>query len=152
MNYFSFLYQSNIIRVFPLCAGVIGAHRKSTAPVLMFFPSVAGLSESLAESLLMVYVFPLRGGYRFLFGFSIISTLCFPCVGVIGLSAIRRFIAVSVSPAYRGYLGHVAFYERTESSFPCAGLSAPQFLTDYLKNVFPLRGGYRGWMSCEITA
>ncbi len=30
--------------------------------------------------------------------------------------------------------------ERTESSFPCAGLSVPQFLTDYLKNVFPLRG------------
>ncbi len=25
MNYFSFLYQCNMIRVFPLCAGVIGA-------------------------------------------------------------------------------------------------------------------------------
>lgn len=102
MNYFSFLYQCNMIRVFPLCAGVIGAqlvydsspvgvspvcggyrclaitlyliyrcfpcvgvigaHRKSTAPVLMCFPSVAGLSESLAESLLMVYVFPLCVG------------------------------------------------------------------------------------------
>lgn len=71
-------------------------------------------------------MFPLRGGYRFLFGFAIISTLCFPCVGVIGLSAIRRLIAVSVSPAYRGYLGHVAFYGKNGIELPlCGVIGAP---------------------------
>lgn len=116
-------------------------------------------------------MFPLRGGYRFLFGFSIISTLCFPCVGVIGLSAIRRFIAVSVSPAYRGYLGHVAFYGKNGIEFPLCGvigapvpdrlsqerispawgLSGMDVLRNYSVTVVPLHGGYWRIRGGDIT-
>ncbi len=167
--------------MFPLC-GVIGPDAQRTLASSQCFPCVRGLSVRIMWSGIMLKVFPLcagvigggrtcrewwpcvspvRGGYRFLFGFAIISTLCFPCVGVIGLSAIRRFIAVSVSPAYRGYLGHVAFYGKNgielplcgvigapvpdrlsqERISPAWGLSGMDVLRNYSVTVFPLHGG-----------
>ena len=174
--------HSRQLSVFPLRAGVIGAHNvvrgyvKSVSPVWGLSgnnglrithngvcPLRAGvIGVTLKSGLRLIRVSPACGGYRFLFGFAIISTLCFPCVGVIGLSAIRRFIAVSVSPAYRGYLGHVAFYGKNgielplcgvigapvpdrlsqERISPAWGLSGMDVLRNYSVTVFPLHGGY----------
>ncbi len=88
-------------------------------------------------------MFPLRVG---VIGSCLASRLFPPCVSPAwGLSACPQSGVSSplVFPRLTGVIwGMWLSTERTESSFPCAGLSVPQFLTDYLKNVFPLRGGY----------
>ncbi len=60
MNYFSYLYQCNMIRVFPLRAGVIGEQRKSHF-------SISSVS-------------PACGGYRLLRADWNWTPECFPCV------------------------------------------------------------------------
>lgn len=64
MTHFSFLYQSNIIRVFPLRAGVIGRERQVPRQQLRVSPAC--------------------GGYRWTPESPRNLTECFPCVGVIG--------------------------------------------------------------------
>lgn len=64
MNYFSFLYQCNMIRVFPLFAGVIGFCIGQTS-------TLWGVS-------------PVCGGYRLRHQLTPFKPECFPCVGVIG--------------------------------------------------------------------
>lgn len=64
MNYFSSLYQCNMIRVFPLCAGVIGLKTITT--------------------FMITSVSPVCGGYRLRHQPTPFKPQCFPCVGVIG--------------------------------------------------------------------
>lgn len=141
MNYFSFLYQCNMIRVFPLCAGVIDLKQKmvwiSTSvspvcggyraeyfflrPALVCFPCVGVIGGGRTCREWWPCVSPACGGYRFLFGFAIISTLCFPCV-----RGYRRWRTVAIS---------------TGECFPCVwviGDGCPAKLQRY--RVSPVRG------------
>ena len=84
MNYFSYLYQCNMIRMFPLRAGVIGAFSEFEYKKRSCFPCVRGLSGVHGGEAMITGVFPLRAG-------------------VIGISGNIGEQAISVSPACGGY-------------------------------------------------
>ncbi len=62
MNYFSYLYQCNMIRMFPLRAGVIGAFSEFEYKKRSCFPCVRGLSGVHGGEAMITGVFPLRAG------------------------------------------------------------------------------------------
>lgn len=123
MNYFSFLYQCNMIRVFPLCAGVIDLKQKMVWISTSVSPAwgLSAVGERAGSGGL---VFPLRAG---VIGSCLASRLFPPCVfpacGVIVAGVLWQSVPVSVSPA--------------------CGLSGMDVLRNYSVIVFPLCGGYR---------
>ena len=85
MNYFSYLYQCNMIRMFPLRAGVIGAFSEFEYKKRSCFPCVRGLSGRPVSIQAGYAVFPLRAG-------------------VIGFVNLQEPGSLSVSPVW-GYRG-----------------------------------------------
>ncbi len=85
MNYFSYLYQCNMIRMFPLRAGVIGAFSEFEYKKRSCFPCVRGLSGVHGGEAMITGVFPLRAG-------------------VIGFVNLQEPGSLSVSPVW-GYRG-----------------------------------------------
>ena len=122
--------HSRQLSVFPLRAGVIGAHNVVRGYVKSVSP-VWGLSGNNGLRITHNGVCPLRAG---VIGSCLASRLFPPCVSPAwGLSACPQSGVSSplVFPRLTGVIwGMWLSTERTESSFPCAGLSVPQFLTD----------------------
>lgn len=64
MNYFSYLYQCDMIRVFPLRAGGYRSLASDGGQFSGCFPCMRGLSFTPPAYIVQASVFPLCGGYR----------------------------------------------------------------------------------------
>lgn len=122
MNYFSFLYQCNMIRVFPLCAGVIVRdceHRE-------IFHGVS----------------PACGGYRRESVLNSSTSACFPCVGVIGPDAQRTLASSQCFPCVRGLSVRIMWSGIMLKVFPlCAGvIGLKTITTSMITSVSPVWG------------
>ncbi len=125
MNYFSYLYQCNMIRVFPLRAGVI----------------VKRVAVICGDN----RVSPACGGYRQWAASLAWMSKCFPCVRGLSGGNTRRCRFRIVFPLRGGYRARRPTHSRQLSVFPLrAGvIGAHNVVRDYVKSVSPVRGGNR---------